>query len=84
MIARCRSCDAEIVWATSATGKAMPLNAKPDPMGNVRLFGAAGARSAVVLAGEKLEAARSSGALLFMPHHATCPEGLAWRKRKKK
>lgn len=81
-MARCRSCGAEIVWATSPTGKAMPLNAKPDPMGNVRVFGPSGARSAVVLAGEKLDAARSHGASLFMPHHATCPDGRAWRKKK--
>jgi hypothetical protein len=80
-MSRCRSCDAEIVWATSATGKAMPLNAKPDPMGNVRLYGPNGARSAVVLAAEKLKLARTAGVPLYMPHHATCPQGGAWRKR---
>lgn len=82
MMSRCRSCGAEIFWATSSSGKAMPLNAKPDPMGNVRVFGASSARSAVVLAGERLELAHAAGAPLYMPHHATCPQGRAWRKKK--
>ena len=77
----CRSCGAEIVWATSQSGKAMPLNAKPDPFGNVRVTGQAGARSAWVLVGEKLEAARAADVCLYMPHHATCPEAGKWRKK---
>lgn len=78
---RCRSCDAEIIWATSSTGKAMPLNAKADPFGNVRVYGRPDALSATVLAGEQLEAARTDGARLYMPHHATCPHGGDWRKK---
>ena len=81
-MSHCRSCGAEIVWATSPTGRAMPLNAKADPMGNVRVFGASGARSAVVLAGEKLKRAQADGSLLFMPHHATCPDGPSWRTKR--
>lgn len=81
-MSRCRSCDAEIFWATSQSGKAMPLNAKPDPFGNVKIYGRPAACSAVVLAGSDLEAARADGVRLFMPHHATCPQGGAWRKKK--
>lgn len=82
-MSRCRSCGAEIFWATSSTGKAMPLNAKPDPMGNVRVYGAPATRSAVVLAGHRLTLARgANGPPLYMPHHATCPQGQAWRKKK--
>lgn len=81
-MSRCRSCDAEVVWATSQTGKAMPLNAKPDPFGNVKVYGRPGALSAVVVAGVELEETRRLGVDLYMPHHATCPQGPAWRKKK--
>lgn len=80
-MSRCRSCDAEVIWATSQTGKAMPLNAKPDPFGNVKVYGRPGAVSAVVLAGDALEETRRLGVPLYMPHHATCPQGRAWRKK---
>lgn len=80
-MSRCRSCAAEVVWATSQTGNAMPLNAKPDPFGNVKTYGRPGELSAVVLAGSELEDARAAGLDLYMPHHATCPQGPAWRKK---
>lgn len=36
-IEKCRSCEAEIIWATTAKGKAMPVDAEPCPDGNVGL-----------------------------------------------
>lgn len=30
MIARCKSCGAEILWIRTSNGKAMPLDAKPE------------------------------------------------------
>jgi hypothetical protein len=35
--ARCRSCNAEIVWASTAQGKFMPVDAESVPDGNVEL-----------------------------------------------
>jgi hypothetical protein len=80
-VSRCRSCGAEIVWATTEAGKAMPLDAAPTVEGNVAVTGAE-KPVATVLAGLFLEEARSAGRELFMPHHATCPQGRAWRKKK--
>lgn len=33
----CRSCGAGITWAVTGTGKRMPVDAEPDPNGNVVL-----------------------------------------------
>ena len=87
-MSRCRSCDAEIIWTSTPTGKSMPLDANPNPDGNVELScdrsGEHPRRKpvATVLAGMFLEEARSAGRELYMPHHATCPQGQAWRKSK--
>jgi len=86
-MSRCRSCDAEIIWAATEAGKSMPLDAKPDPFGNVELSCDRSGRHprrkpvATVLAGLFLAEAQSAGRELFMPHHATCPQGDAWRKK---
>lgn len=81
-MARCRSCDAEIIWAATPAGKSMPLDATPTPAGNVELSGESGRPVAIVLAGLFLADARSAGRELFMPHHATCPQARTWRKGK--
>jgi hypothetical protein len=36
-MARCRSCGAEVIWAVTASGKRMPVDADPVPEGNVLL-----------------------------------------------
>lgn len=36
-MSRCRSCDAEIVWALTERGKRMPLDAEPVADGNLYL-----------------------------------------------
>lgn len=64
----CRSCDAEIRWARTIAGKAMPLNRDPDPNGNVVLRDGV----AVVLGPLERTIAEEEGELLLMPHHATC------------
>jgi len=35
MSSKCSSCSAPIVWANTATGKKMPLDAQPHPLGNL-------------------------------------------------
>lgn len=67
----CRSCGAEIMWVPTAAGKRLPLNAEPDPLGNVVLRRR---ENRTVFAHvlkkneEDLFAERR-----WMPHHATCP-----------
>lgn len=75
MADRCSSCQAEIVWATSAkSGGPMPLNAVNVPSGNVVLReGKAVVLGKVALAELPAETPR------FVSHHATCPQGPAWR-----
>ena len=72
-IATCKSCGAAIFWAKSATtGKAMPINARPDPQGNISLdlTGAA----VVGKAGVDLPGPR------YVSHFVTCPQHEKWRK----
>ena len=68
-MAACRGCGVAIRWvATAATGKLMPLNAEPDPAGNVLLDDDG---RAVVL-GKGDAGASLFGEARYMPHHATC------------
>jgi hypothetical protein len=63
------------MWARTRAGKAIPLDHKPAVAGNVALVPEGGGRRlAVVLAGEELERRREAGEVIWMPHHATCPE----------
>lgn len=68
---RCRSCNAEIIWAVTATGKRMPVDAAPSANGNIHLEGT----TAIVL-DEPVDGARTS-------HFATCPNADQHRKRGK-
>lgn len=67
---RCQSCDAPLRWARTVKGKRMPLDRDPDPKGNVTLD-----ERGVVHVHPPAEVARllAAGRLIFMPHHATCP-----------
>lgn len=78
----CRSCGDPLLWVTTAaTGKAMPLNPEPDPAGNVVLADdLLGGASAQVLGPGEAWGARERGEDLYMPHHATCPQGKRWRR----
>lgn len=70
--AACRSCGAEILWVlTAANGKPMPLDATPNPEGNVELV----TGRAVVHASSPLFATPGS---IYMSHFATCPDADDW------
>ena len=79
-MSRCKSCDARIRWATTARGESIPLDAEPNPAGNVWLDVELGEHN------ERIETARIADLLTppdatrFMPHHATCPQGKSWRR----
>lgn len=82
MTARCSSsrCNAEIRWVTTTAGKPMPIDAKPNPEGNVELIQTEKGPRAVVHG----KGSDGQGSLLdaerWMPHHATCLDD-RWRKR---
>lgn len=65
---RCNSCNAEIVWAVTERGHAMPM----DYPGENRLV-IIGQRG-----GQDLVAVR----MTYVSHFATCPHGAAWRHRR--
>lgn len=79
----CRSCSAPIFFAITDKGRRMPLDSEPNSAGNVSLgaYDSSGLRIATVLSNLDLEMARADGALLYMPHHAVCPESEAWKRR---
>ena len=82
-IERCRSCNAEIIWATSAsTLKAMPIDAEPTQNGNIQLRVpvTGGAPTAYVLN----TAAQFGKTDLRTSHFATCEHAAQWRKRRAK
>ncbi len=59
----CRVCPAEIIWARTVNGKLIPLDAEPNPDGNVMLINGV----ANVYAQPPLGLGE-----IYMPHHATC------------
>jgi len=79
-MSRCRSCGAEIRWARTVKGKAIPLDQDPTVTGNVLLVHGPGSPTAEVLGPLEADAARADGRTLYMPLHASCPQGTAWKK----
>lgn len=76
VITTCSSCPAQIIWArTAATGTPMPINAEPDPDGNLVLRpGPDGPRAL------KRDAHLHFGATTYTSHFATCPAAAAHRR----
>lgn len=81
MTAVCRSCGAPIVWETTVTAKAMPIDPDPDPAGNVDVVWIGGERVALVLGPADAVAAQAAGHKLYVSHFGTCPSAGAWRRR---
>lgn len=66
MGARCRTCEAPIIWATTKSGVSMPLDEQPTPKGNM-----------VIVAGKTWHANEADRRLhrsLYTSHFATCPD----------
>lgn len=73
----CRSCMAELRWARTAAGRAMPLDFAPDAVkGNVRLLDDGRCETLGPL---EVEIARASNEPLYTSHFFTCPERDHWR-----
>lgn len=77
---RCRSCNAEIRWARTASGKRMPLDLEPVRTGNVQLGYVGGEELAIVVAPADAVAAQAAGIHLFVSHFSTCPNAATHRR----
>ena len=65
-VAHCKACGAEIVWAKTTNGKAMPLDARPER----RAVSSLDPDDFVVQI-----------VLTWMPHWTTCPQADQFRKK---
>jgi hypothetical protein len=86
-MATCKSCQAPILWVrVKNTGSLMPVDAKPNPKGNVEVeagepergVGYGGYVYRAVVHGQPPMMVAGT---LHMPHHATCPQADQWRRR---
>lgn len=78
----CRSCGNLIRWSTTSRGTRIPLDAHPNPTGNIEYRPQAGGPGqADVLTKAALAAARARGATLYLTHFATCPNADQHRRR---
>lgn len=77
----CRSCGAEIVWVLMDTGKTMPIDADPNPLGNVavRRVGRDNELHGRVVTGTKPLDPTSER--MGMSHFVICPAADKHRKR---
>lgn len=74
----CKSCSAPIIWAKTAKGKAMPLDAEPSAKGNIALADGV----AVYLTKDALAQAAGWGTPLFLSHFVSCPQAARHRRPK--
>lgn len=68
----CKACGASILWAETALGRRIPLNATPDPTGNVELH--ADGRAVVH------KTAPLTGVTTYRTHFETCPNASQFRR----
>lgn len=81
--AKCRDCDASIIWVKTQKGKNMPVNREPDSeLGNIELD--ASRENVVRIFGNQAHAgiARSWGKELFKSHFDDCPNAKQRRRRR--
>ena len=78
-IVQCRSCPARIIFARTDKRSTMPVDEQPSPAGSLRLYRVGGA----VLVRVVPVAMRNGATDLRTPHHQTCSDAAAWRKKNK-
>ena len=66
---KCGSCGADIIWVKTVAGNWQPLDAEPNPKGNIVLIDG----FAHVLKGELFEPMIDPGKERYLSHFATCP-----------
>lgn len=67
----CSSCGKSVLWVATQRGKTMPVNAAPDPAGNIVIKGE---ETIVVATGQMAPWPR------YVSHFATCPAAAKHRK----
>jgi hypothetical protein len=77
--ATCRSCGAAIRWATTASGKRMPLDRDPVDDGNLALIIDVGLDVVAVPVAPR-QALLDDDGRRFVSHYATCPDAEQWRR----
>lgn len=75
-MSRCRSCDARIRWAKTATGKNMPIDLDPHPDGNLVIVDGI----ATVYANPLGAAQAHPDAPRYVSHWQTCPTAFEHRR----
>lgn len=74
----CRGCGAPIAWARTASDRTMPLDAQPDPDGNVEVsVDEHGVWHVVAVH----PAPDLFGGERYLPHFVRCPKAEEFRKR---
>jgi hypothetical protein len=81
-IGKCSACERPIIWATTSTGKAMPVDAVPVDHGNVLLFPSVDEGRFVALVLGRLELVHQNGRERYTSHFATCPYAELFRPKK--
>lgn len=66
---KCRSCEAPVVWATSTTGKATPMQVDP-------------AGAWIIVDGRARLKKDGDEGPFYTSHFATCPQASSWRGKK--
>lgn len=68
----CKACGAAIKWARTTNDKSIPVDAEPNPDGNVVLQGGGFSAPTATVLGPLDKLSMPEGTTFHMPHHATC------------
>lgn len=71
----CRSCGAPLLWVRMESGKRMPLDSVPDPLGNICALMDRDTGQHVGWYARDLDKAQR-----YRSHFATCPHAEKWRQ----
>jgi hypothetical protein len=81
---QCRSCQAEILWAVTRTGKRMPLDAvadnRPPPKGGIFVLAIHGGEFGHLIVSKFDAAKHDSKRNRYTAHWATCPSAEQHRR----
>lgn len=82
-VKKCRSCEAPIVWATTMAGKQNPLDATPNPEGNLFAWvvGHKLECESVNARSERATKARERQQNRYTSHFSTCPNAKQHRSK---
>jgi hypothetical protein len=75
----CRSCGAAVIWCKTANGKTMPVNAEPDPKGNIVINQEGEALLATYLT-KALKETLGDITPRYTSHFSNCPHAAQHRK----